>query len=298
MSAHEARRTVLLTGATGFLGSVLARRLTTLGYQVIAVTRRRSALRRISVDDVALLHLTEALYSAAPFEGLPAIQMVIHTATSYGRHGESADEILQPNFVLASRLLEAALATSARLFINADTLLPPTASQYSASKTRFRDWARARMERESMSFANLRIEQMYGPGDDASKFSAYVIRSCVEDAHAIKLTAGEQMRDFIHVDDVAAAFETLMSAAPALRAGFHEYEVGTGDAISLRDFANTVRKLAGAHTRLDFGALPYRANEVMHCVANPTALQQLGWRCRHSLHSGLAASIEGERRLR
>jgi nucleoside-diphosphate-sugar epimerase len=193
------------------------------------------------------------------------------------------------------RVTEAALTAGTSLFVNTDTLLPAETSPYAASKARFRDWARAHVGGSPLCFVNLRIEQMYGPGDDESKFPSFVIAHCMRNAEEIKLSPGAQERDFVHVDDVVAAIALFVLDRPALGAGFHEFEIGCGVPVSLRSFAESVRELSGARTRLAFGALPYRPNEVMRCVANPSALRALGWRCRHDLQSGLRATLAAER---
>ena len=68
-------------------------------------------------------------------------------------------------------------------------------------------------------------------------------------------------------------------------------EVGSGDAVTMRSFVELAKQLAGAATTLDFGAVSYRANEAMLCVADTARLRGLGWRPEVSLTDGLSSML-------
>ena len=95
----------------------------------------------------------------------------------------------------------------------------------------------------AIRFANIRLEQMYGAGDDSAKFAMYLIRQCLKNISEIPLTAGEQQRDFIYIDDVVAAYMLLLKKQAALKTGFVEVGVGSGCAVAIRTFAELVYKL-------------------------------------------------------
>ena len=134
---------------------------------------------------------------------------------------------------------------------------------------------------------------MYGPDDDASKFTTSVLHACHDHVEALALTAGEQRRDFVFIDDVVDAYATLLRRAPEL-ASSESIDVGSGTAPTVREFVETVHALCRSKTRLDFGAQPYRPNEAMHCRADLTRMRQLGWTPQYDLRSGLLRTIELE----
>ena len=281
-------KTVLLTGATGFLGSHLARALLGAGYRVAALKRRSSSLRRLAGLEVALFDVEDGVEQA--FDGVDA---VIHAATSYGRQGESVSALFEANTAFPLRVLEAAVRRGVPLFINAGTVLAPSLNAYALSKHQFLAWGEHLAARHPIAFVNARLEHFYGPGDERSKFATHVVRSCLENVPELALTEGAQLRDFIHVDDVVAAFLLLLERGASGPA--REFDVGTGHAGTVRSFVETAHRLAGSSTQLKFGALDYRPGEPMRSEADPRALQALGWRCRHDIVSGLQDTIHRER---
>ncbi len=112
-------KTILLTGVTGYLGSHLAKVLLANGYDIVALKRTTSSLRRIEslLPDIALYDL-EGLDLAIPFEAHGKIDAVIHTATCYGRNGELVSEIIESNIMFPVRLLETAAFFDTPVFIN------------------------------------------------------------------------------------------------------------------------------------------------------------------------------------
>lgn len=291
-----AGRNLILTGGTGFLGSHLAKRLVAMGYSVVILKRSTSNLRRLESIRQAIHFVDiDRVPVAEVFRECPAVDTVVHAATCYGRAGERTSTILETNIFFPVRLMEAAIDAGVRKFFNTDTVLPQGVSDYALSKAHFREWGRRLSAQGKICFVNVRLEHMYGPDDDASKFTTHVVRSCISNVAELQLTSGDQRRDFIYVDDVVDAFQVLIERTDADAGSFQEYHVGTGRAVTLREFVETVKALSGSCTRLVFGALPYRTNEPMCSVADAGALIQLGWRCRTSLVEGIAKTIEGER---
>lgn len=284
-------RTVVLTGATGYLGSHLARRLVADGQRVVVLTRDPTRLRRIG--DLPVV----ARPASGDLDGLLAeqspVHAVIHCATCYGRGGESDTTIFDTNLAFPLKLLETAVRAGV-LFLNTDTTLPPEVNAYSLSKAQFRAWGQFVARRSRTRFVNVRLEHFFGPGDEGSKFSTHVIRSCLADVPELALTAGEQQRDFIFIDDAVDAYTLLLDRVAHLDGGFQEYALGSGTPVTIRDFVKRVHRLTGAGTQLRFGAVPYREHEVMYSAADTSRLEALGWRARHTLDAGLQKTIDEE----
>lgn len=285
---------ILLTGATGYLGSHLAGALLKAGYSVVAIKRKTSSLRRLEsiLPKVTLLDL-DGLDFKMLFKEHGKIDAVIHAATIYGRNGEATSQIAETNLNFPLKLLDAAVAAGVPVFMNTDTALNKFLNAYSLSKTQFAEWGRHFTGRNKIRFLNLRLEHFYGPGDDDSKFTTHVIRSCLKNAPELKLTSGEQKRDFIYIDDAVEAYILLLEKQESLRDGFVEFDVGSGEAVKIRRFVELVQQLTASKTYLNFGAQPYREGEVMLSQADVEPLQKLGWRCHHTLEQGLKLVIEG-----
>jgi CDP-paratose synthetase len=282
---------ILLTGATGFLGSHLAKHFIARGHEVVALRRPASSMDRVvALGNAISWHLIEDLW-LSPGKIVAGVDAVVHTAASYGRSNESVAEVLNTNLAFPLRLLDVASASGIKAFINTDSALPRAFNAYSLSKAQFADWGKYFAEKSGISFINFLLDHMYGPGDDPTKFSDYVVRACMSNQTELRLTPGEQKRDFIFIDDVIAAYDTVLGHIGNGLPGYHDIPVGSGHAISIRDFVDTVHKLTGSSTMLRYGAIPYRDNEVMLSEADTRKLQALGWTRCNSLEAGLAKTI-------
>ena len=286
------KKRVLLTGVTGFLGSHLAVALLAAGYEVVALKRKSSSLRRVGsvASDIVFFDI-EGLDFDQFFCDFGKIDVIIHTATCYGRNNESVSEIFAANTEFPLRLLDAGNRAGVEVFLNTDTILDKYLNLYALSKNQLLQWGKFFSMHEKIRFGNIRLEHFYGPNDDPTKFSAYVINSCVGNIPELKLTMGEQKRDFIYIDDVVAAYLVLLEKMDDFSSSFVEFDVGSGHAISIREFVEAVHRISASKTQLAFGALPYRDGEVMLSEANIDPLKALGWTCMTSLEHGLRSAI-------
>lgn len=285
---------VLLTGATGFLGSHLLDALINRGYDVVILKRSTSNIYRIQhvIDSVTSYDIDLKSLEVAFKE--QKIDVVIHTAGQYGRNGCSIAEIIESNVMFGASLLDTCLKYSTRTFINTDTMLQPYLNNYSLSKKHFVDWLRQYSSK--VQVVNLRLEHMYGTKDDDSKFVFWLLSQLKKGVSKIELTSGEQKRDFIYIDDVVSAYMTVLDEQKFLPK-FSEYDVGTGHLITVRKFVERLLFLyqqtdAQVKTKLLFGAKPYRNGEMMSVDVDITGLKKIGWQSKVSLDEGLNKIIK------
>ena len=281
--------TVLLTGATGFLGSHLLEALLKQGYPVVILKRSTSNLWRIE-------HLA-GQYKSYDVDTQPIeqafeeqrIDCVIHTACHYGRNGDPISEIVESNLMFGLRILDACLKFNTDTFFNTDTLLQKHLNVYTLSKKQLVEWLE--QQADKIQVVNLKLEHMYGPKDDTTKFVPWVISQLQQNVAEIKLTKGEQQRDFIYIDDVVSAYLTVLEKAPGL-ARFNEFDVGTGQLVTVKSFLEQLKETYQANfgataTKLAFGEIPYREGEMMTVAVNNQGLLELGWMPNVILKQGL-----------
>ncbi|MGZ5029190.1 MAG: NAD-dependent epimerase/dehydratase family protein [Methylobacter sp.] len=283
------QQTILLTGATGFLGSHLLEALLAQGHKVVILKRTTSntwrikhLLNQVTSYDVDVQHL------ALAFEQ-QRIDVVMHTACHYGRNGDPIHKIVESNLMFGLRILDASLKFNTDTFFNTDTLLQKHLNVYTLSKKQFVEWLA--QQSDKIQVINLKLEHMYGRKDDTTKFVPWVLSQLRDQVPEIKLTQGEQQRDFIYIADVVSAYLTTLEKAPCL-VKFNEFDVGTGKLVTVKSFLEQLKQNYEANigptvTKLAFGTLPYREGEMMTVEVNNQSLLDLGWSPQTELKSGI-----------
>ena len=288
---------ILLTGASGFLGSALARHFVAAGNKVSLILRPSSRLLRLH-DIKGAFDIERCATDCEISEFILRVNpdVVIHTACTYDRKGENILEIVDTNVRFGLQLLKSIkLLEKSITFINTGTDLPPEVSQYALTKHQFSQWGKvvAAQSLGQLRFINVLLQHMYGPGDDQSKFTSHVIHACQSNVPNLKLTLGEQKRDFVYIDDVVNGYDSLIKCKDMFDP-FIDVPIGSGTAPTVRQFIELVHSLTGSSTQLDFGVIPYRDNEAMHCQADLKIMTQIGWKPIYDLESGLKKYIEME----
>jgi nucleoside-diphosphate-sugar epimerase len=285
-----------MTGATGFLGSNLLKALLDDNHEILVLKRPTSDLSRIEnllsgVKDLINIDLGsfERIFQ------MNKVDVILHCATHYGRGDVPPQELIEANLTLPLSILHAAAQYSVKLFVNTDTILDKRVSAYSLSKKQFLEWLQ--LYSEKLTCATVALEHFYGPGDDRTKFVTHLIQSLLSRVDHLDLTPGRQKRDFIYIDDIVSAFKVIIDASLGQSKGLHSYEVGTGEAIEISEFVKLVKELTdNQSTKLNFGALSYRENEVMDSKVDVSKLRKLGWAPKIPLREGLESTIEQERK--
>lgn len=294
MSQNTKIPTILITGATGYLGSnILNTIINKGGYKIIFLKRSFSNTFRINkvIDNVAVYNLDEVDIEKIFQDN--QIDIILHCATDYGRKIIDPMQIIEANLVLPIKLLECGRKHNVKSFINTDTVLDKRISHYSLSKKQFRDWLLS--YKKDMVCINVELEHFYGPGDDKTKFVSYVADLLTRNADKIDLTLGEQKRDFVYIDDIVQAFLKIISHTQGLENGFYEFQVCSGQEITIRELVLMMKDIIGNHkTLLNFGSVPYRENEAMVSSADASEIKKLGWSAKYTLEDGLKKMIEIE----
>lgn len=287
--------TILLSGATGFLGSHLLKKLIELKYKVVVLKRSISNTWRIdSMMSKFKSYDIDKVGIEKPFEE-QKIDVVIHTATNYGRNGGTVSTVVDTNLMFSLKLLEAATFFNTDIFFNTDTMLYKYLNHYSLSKKQFVEWLKYFSNK--IKVVNLKLEHMYGPKDDNTKFVTWIINQMLQNVESIDLTEGKQKRDFIYIDDVVDVYMLMLEKSKNFRA-FSEFDVGTGEQIEIKEFVlkvyDIISKIKPIQTKLNFGSIPYREGEFMEIEENLQPLYDLGWKPKVSLEDGIKKILEEE----
>jgi len=279
---------VLISGASGFLGSQLCLYLTKQNFFITPLVRTSSRLVRLcDIPEKNLVFCDNQAELNNHFKSSPP-DIVINCAALYGRNGESIVEIVKANIEFSCLLLELSKQYNVKTFINVGTSLPSEISLYALTKNTFVDIAKNQVS-EKFQFINIKLEHFYGVGDDNYKFIQHVIDKCSNNEELL-LTTGDQVRDFIHIDDLLRAVHCLILSVDKI-SNFEQISIGSGEGVSIREIVELIHSLTKSSSVLKFGALEYRKNEVMYSCADTTRLNQLSWSPLVTIKDGLKDTI-------
>ena len=169
--------------------------------------------------------------------------------------------------------------------IESRTPLKP-ATLYGACKNELHQFAATFADQNELSMAWGRIFHLYGPHEYPGRFVPAVIRSLLRGEEA-RCTAGTQIRDFMHVRDVAAAFVALLQS-PVKGA----VNIASGQTVQLADIARHIARHLGADELLKLGALPIPSGETPVLTASVERLdREVKWIPSIPLEQGLNETI-------
>ncbi len=164
-------------------------------------------------------------------------------------------------------------------------------SPYSLAKAAASQFIQTISRTEGFPGVVLRLFLVYGPGQDEKRFLPQIIRACLRDQE-FRTSAGEQLRDFCHVDDIVKG---MIGAAVSPAAHGHIINLASGIPVTIRSVVEEVVRLTGKGTPL-WGAYPYRKGENMALYANiDLAGELIGWEPGVSLAEGLIQTIDSYR---
>ena len=179
--------------------------------------------------------------------------------------------------------------------VSEDWPVVPSGSQYGAAKAAAACVAGAFVDRLAMTL--LRPFHIYGAGEAARRLGPFLIAQARK-GEPIELTACEQQRDFLHVDDCAAMVWAALTAKTIAAPGLEVFNLGSGQPIALRTFVDLVSAELARHgvtAQCRIGALPYRAGEPMVSLPDLARWQSKSLRGpRVSLREGVADLVSAE----
>jgi nucleoside-diphosphate-sugar epimerase len=289
---------ILLTGAGGFIGRHVLTQLQDAGHEVHAVSTKQ----RSPAGDGVTWHRADLLGGAEIVADVgPEVLLHLAWYVEPGRYWTAPENI---RWVEASLALLRAFAdaggrravfagTSAEYDWSAAgtrchehrTPLRP-ASLYGAAKHALHMAAAPYAEQAAFEFAWGRVFVVYGPGEADERLIPSVGRRLLA-GEPVPTTSGEQVRDFMYVEDAAAAFAALADSDAT-----GAVNIASGDPVRVRDVVETLALHTGRPDLLRPGALPDREGDPPRLVADVTRLRrEVGIAPKKALHEGLAQTL-------
>lgn len=287
---------VLITGASGFLGTHLVQRLCPISGEVHATSRtQRPTLKggplwwQTNLEDLgAVRSLFETVKPDIIFH-MSGLASAIQTV-----------EFVLPTFhsLLTStvNLLTVATEVGCQRVVLAGSLNEPQSedpemipsSPYAAAKWAGSAYGRMFHALYGTPLVIVRTFMTYGPGQDSRKLIPSVVLSLLQ-GESPKLSSGQWNADWIYINDVIDGF---LAAAQMPQIEGAMFDLGSGALVTVRELVEKLVKIVGCSTRPLFGALPDRAFEPARKAEIRKTFEKLGWNPKVSLESGLQQTVE------
>lgn len=289
-------RRALVTGATGFIGSHLVRRLSSDGWQVHSLVRPTSDTEQLQrqvpdlqthVVSADCPSVVEAVERARP-------DVCWHLATHFIAQHETrdVDALIDANIGFGARVLEGLARAGTNNLVYTGTAwqhyrgqpYAPT-SLYAATKQAFQTVARYYTDTTQLSMVALKLFDTYGPNDARGKLVSVLLNAAASGA-TLEMSLGQQYIDLTHVDDVVSALLVAADYPAPDGTPMIEHSVKSNNPITLRQLVKMVEEVSGRELQIRWGARAYREHEMMSKWEIHSFLP--GWKPVIPLQQGLA----------
>lgn len=292
---------VVLTGMTGFIGQNLMPQLRALGsdYEFLVLNNHMekalSMYNAKSYHNFRHVHVSD-LNEVVEFK--PDVVLHLAALVSSANETEIIHPMLSANIEFGVMLLDALRrCDNFKLFVNTGSFAEfshgcdkiDNAYLYSATKSAFRCFLEYYSKLgKGFKYINAIPYSVYGGKMTVKRIFDYLAESMISDT-PIDMTAGEQVLDFVHVDDVAAFYTYVISHVDdfmGIKDNGKNYYLGTGIGTSIREVAVLMENVARKRCNVNWGGRPYREKDIMLAVA-PVNRNQCGWKANIGLQEGI-----------
>ncbi|HDL8396290.1 TPA: NAD-dependent epimerase/dehydratase family protein, partial [Yersinia enterocolitica] len=261
---------ILITGASGYIGSNLACYLNSNGFEVFGLIRSEvvdenkikllSGVKLEILDEKNLCSLVENIN--------PDIVIHIASLTSVTHDYSTIENLLRSNIEFPTKLLEAMEVAGVKKFINTGTTWQNYNSAdyepvnlYAATKQAFEDILKYYIFAKGFSSITLRLFDTYGPNDTRKKLIPLLDR-LAETKESLDMSEGNQEIELVHINDICSAYKTAILKLQDGQPGYaNVYSVDTGSRMSLKKLVKLYEKVNDVTLNINWGARPPRERE-------------------------------------
>lgn len=287
---------VLVTGATGYIGSNLVKRLIGEDYEVHIIVRPASNLDLLTdIENRINIHIhdgtTDDMRNICK-EARP--EVVFHLASKFtSQHrGEDIEALIKSNILFATQLVDSMVKENIRCLVNTSTFAQHYKNEiyrplnlYAATKQAFEDILKYYTDAEGLKVINLELFDTYGPDDPRPKIMN-LLKKISESGEYLSMSPGEQYIDIVYIDDIVEAF---IRAGNIIKDNYkikqRSYVVSSGTQIKLKELVEIFERVSGKKLNIDLGKRGYRYREVIIPWNRGDMLE--GWKPKIGIEEGI-----------
>jgi len=291
---------ILVTGATGYIGSELIKKLENKGYALIVLTRDTSSVNQFLDKNckVVQFHDYEEILDIFRCEN---IHGVIHLASKVvvEHTPENIDNMIQSNITYGTFLLEACKESNVKWFINTGTFWQNFENKdyspvnlYAATKEAFESISQYYTETSDLIFTTLKLNDTFGPNDKRPKiFNLW--SKIAQTGEVLNMSSGKQIIDICYIEDVLNAYELLINHLKsdyAFQFKNKTFVVKSDERMSLKEMSIVFEKATDTSLNINWGGKEHRKREVMLPWEYGNVVP--GWKQKYSLKEAIIKTIK------
>lgn len=269
----------LVTGATGFIGSNLCRKLLSYNYDIHILVRETSKFDYIEdiKEKLKIYCWNEKIEELSDYLIKNEIQCIFHLASYIKTEHIQSDieSLIKSNILYGTNILEAMKYSNTKLIINTGTYWQHYNSEeynpvdlYAATKEAFEKIIKYYVEAENIRCITLKLFDTYGENDKRPKL-INLLNKFADERKILDMSLGEQKLDLVHIDKVTESFiKAFKLLENNIELKYDSYGVSSGKQISLREIVENFEKESGKKVLINWGTRPYRKREVMEPIKN------------------------------